>query len=531
MKQKIKFVFIPFLIIGCCFIVIYTLLNWLLIIQPGNFTFKEDLVNLWLPLVLPAIPVFIWLRPRIKLLALKRKTGDLPTLYFMIAWLAVGVPAVLAQKYLLSATGKLTRLNNIADMKSSVKTKYYLVEKHVTDTAHACMYKYASTSGKHSEHYEMSVFIVVPVLKNLSDTTGYYQTNWIGYKYHHQVSSKLSHEKINEAWAAFTNETMTEFEQRNTNNFAYLQLMGNTEDRDKYIKAVTRSGKYNGANRENNIFTAVNEPFSARNGNTLAWLCRASVACAAIWLIMVLLPKMDKAALNKFKKGDIAKNDDGIKDIKELLLPRPGYYITPILIHCNLLVFITMVFAGLGFISFDTVDLLKWGANYKPYIMEGQWWRLLSCIFLHGGIAHLLANMYGLLFVGIFLEPVTGKKTFLIVYLVTGVLASLTSLYWHEHAAGEGASGAIFGMYGVFIALLLAKLFDAAVSRAFLISASVFIGFNLLAGLTGNTDNAAHMGGLISGFIAGLMLAPALRRRNAMVSPSATADKPPGSWV
>ena len=76
-----------------------------------------------------------------------------------------------------------------------------------------------------------------------------------------------------------------------------------------------------------------------------------------------------------------------------------------------------MILNGLGFISFKGQDLIKWGANYRPSTIDGEWWRLLSSVFLHGGLMHLLFNMYGLLFVGIFVEPVLGKTKFLISYL------------------------------------------------------------------------------------------------------------------
>lgn len=79
-----------------------------------------------------------------------------------------------------------------------------------------------------------------------------------------------------------------------------------------------------------------------------------------------------------------------------------------IVIVLNILVFIIMVFEGLGFISFDGQDLYAWGANYRPAVVNGQWWRLLTNIFLHGGLMHLIFDMYGLLFVSIFLEPILG---------------------------------------------------------------------------------------------------------------------------
>jgi membrane associated rhomboid family serine protease len=128
---------------------------------------------------------------------------------------------------------------------------------------------------------------------------------------------------------------------------------------------------------------------------------------------------------------------------------------------------------------------------------------------------HLVFNMYGLLFVGIFLEPLLGRIKHLIAYLMTGILASCASIWWFDATVSVGASGAIFGLYGVFLALLLTKVYPPDFSKAFLASISIFIGYNLLMGLGGGIDNAAHIGGLLSGFALGLILYPTIDKEAA----------------
>ena len=125
---------------------------------------------------------------------------------------------------------------------------------------------------------------------------------------------------------------------------------------------------------------------------------------------------------------------------------------------------------------------------------------------------HVLANMYGLLFVGIFLEPLLGKIKFLLIYLVTGLLASIASIWWYEATVSVGASGAIFGLYGLFLAFMLKKVFPADFQKAFLVSTAIFIGYNLIMGFAGGIDNAAHIGGLLSGFIIGLLVYQAIKK-------------------
>jgi membrane associated rhomboid family serine protease len=211
------------------------------------------------------------------------------------------------------------------------------------------------------------------------------------------------------------------------------------------------------------------------------------------------------------------------------LLPREGYFITPIIADLNILIFVAMVFAGLGFLSFDAPDLLAWGADYKPSVAGGQWWRLITSIFLHGGLIHVFANTFGLVFAGLFLEPKLGRVKFAGVYLAVGVLASLTSLWWHNATVSVGASGAIFGLYGTLLALILTKVYPRDFGKAFLPSILIFIGYNLLMGLRGSVDNAAHLGGLVSGFVIGLLLSQRMRTEVNEITPAPLENPSNGS--
>ena len=123
---------------------------------------------------------------------------------------------------------------------------------------------------------------------------------------------------------------------------------------------------------------------------------------------------------------------------------------------------------------------------------------MITNCFLHIGILHLAFKMYALIFIGVLLEPYLGKLRFAVAYLLTGVFASVASLYWHDHTVSAGASGAIFGMYGVFLAMLTTNLIPKSVRKGLLASIGLFVAYNLLYGLKGwGIDaNAAHIGGL-----------------------------------
>ncbi|HYG38517.1 MAG TPA: rhomboid family intramembrane serine protease [Cytophagales bacterium] len=206
-----------------------------------------------------------------------------------------------------------------------------------------------------------------------------------------------------------------------------------------------------------------------------------------------------------------------IASIFAIFKPTQGYFITSILINLNIAIFILMVIAGVSFFLPDNASLLKWGANFRPVTLEGEPWRLITSCFLHIGIFHLLMNVYALLYIGSLLEPHLGKTRFLSAYLLTGLTASIASLWWHDLTISAGASGAIFGMYGVFLAMLTTNLIEKSARKAMLTSIAVFVGYNVLNGLKPNSgiDNAAHIGGLVSGLVFGYALIPSLKKPDA----------------
>ncbi len=202
---------------------------------------------------------------------------------------------------------------------------------------------------------------------------------------------------------------------------------------------------------------------------------------------------------------------DNFDDFVSLFKPVEGYFITPVLLITNLAIFILMVILGVSFINPDVESLLQWGANFRPVTVGGEWWRLVSSTFIHIGVIHVLMNMYALTLIGLLLEPYLGKIRFISAYILTGILASLCSLWWNENSVSAGASGAIFGMYGVFLAMLSTNLIEKDQRKNLLTSIGVFVGYNLIFGLKEGIDNAAHIGGLISGLIIGYGFYPGLK--------------------
>ena len=155
---------------------------------------------------------------------------------------------------------------------------------------------------------------------------------------------------------------------------------------------------------------------------------------------------------------------------------------------------------------------VRLGANYGPYTLSGQWWRLLASVFIHGGLLHIAFNMWCLWNLGRLAESVYGHWTFAVVYLITGLSESLMSVAWHFPipVPSVGASGAIFGIAGALIASFYLGEFSMprAAMTGMLRSVATFVAYNLFFGaVMAGTDNAAHVGGLLMGLLLGALIA------------------------
>ncbi|KAL7594920.1 RHOMBOID-like protein 2 [Lactuca sativa] len=151
--------------------------------------------------------------------------------------------------------------------------------------------------------------------------------------------------------------------------------------------------------------------------------------------------------------------------------------------------------------------LEKLGAlEWKKVVNENEAWRLVSCIWLHAGVIHLLANMLSLVFIGIRLEQQFGFARVGVIYLLSGIGGSILSTLFIKNNISVGASGALFGLLGAMLSELLTNWTIYANKAAALITLVIIILINLAVGILPHVDNFAHIGGFLTGFLLGFVL-------------------------
>lgn len=196
-----------------------------------------------------------------------------------------------------------------------------------------------------------------------------------------------------------------------------------------------------------------------------------------------------------------------MESVRELA-PMP--WITSFLVVANAIVWIAMLAAGAKILSSPIPVLYEWGANSTSAVQNGQLWRLVSSMFIHGNIFHLVINMAALVSAGLIVERIYGHRLFALIYFASGIVGSSLSLYFASQTnVAVGASGAIFGVTGaLFVAIFQhRKRLPVSFSKQMITSLSFFITYSLVQSLTKDgIDTAAHIGGLVAGSVLAFIL-------------------------
>lgn len=187
--------------------------------------------------------------------------------------------------------------------------------------------------------------------------------------------------------------------------------------------------------------------------------------------------------------------------------------ITYTIIAVNIIIFIITAMLSNSIFEIDSYVLLEMGAKVNYLIDNGQAWRLVSATFLHGGIIHLVFNMYALNSLGSQVEYVYGRIKYLLIYFISGLSGSIFSYIFSAYSISVGASGAIFGLLGAM--LVFGYKHKNKIGKGYMMNIVQVIILNLVIGVTmSNIDNSAHLGGLIAGGVTAMITDRKLMENN-----------------
>jgi len=506
LTQKLRHIFVPFLVVAAGFVAVYSLLACTLVYKTRLLNLDQDLVTFWLPFGLAWVPALLWIWPRIKVLKLETSTGNLPFLYMFVAVGTMVGPTIQGQMYLSKATASITRLGELAEISRSPVTRYYAVERPCLRREGHQFHWASQLTGRQNDRLAFTITVAVPFCDQAGAASAAAPPAWLGITFSTSVPASFTEDQKEKASRTFAKESQDKFAAMDLGAFAYLELVGPGEKRRSYETAIRKSAT---ATPDPVVLVPHHDVFDERAGNLDQWALGTFGVGATLWLFMLLFPGVHTGRLRLLIDGTQADRPQG-RFWRAVLVPGRHNFGTLSLAYVNLLVFLVMAFAGLGVVGFHVEDLVGWGALARPLLHGLGLLRLVTSQFVHDGFMHVANNLYGLVFAGMVLESVIGGRRLILAYLVAGTLGGVASVVVHPATVSVGASGSIFGLFGVLFGLLLAKDDRVVQARGLLvINAAIYVGLNLLLGaVTPGVDNAAHVGGLL----AGVAIGPILRK-------------------
>ena len=511
LKDKLQLIFWPYLRLVLLFLTVYGLLDWALLILAPAFEPPEELWELGLPLLVGAAAIVALLWPRLRLLSEGRGRFDARVFLALITLAVMTCGAASLHGYLVASQSKMVVLDSPAnvDLSQPLGRYYQFRTEHLNPKYRAGAVR-INTSDK-GKQLNFHLYISTPVLAAPADTLRRMPV-WLGVHYSDDISAQASDSEKEAVFQAFLKRSDILFRAEKLENpLGYYARLGNTDERAAYVEAARRTGFAPADTTQAlMVLQSGDETFALRGNDSARWLTGWVSIGSVLFFILLMIPNTLSWRVNEFRAGR-----NRIQGWPEWLTPRAGYFLTPLLLLTNAGAYVAMALAThSGIESFAASDLRAWGGNYGPAVAAGQWWRLLSSAFLHGGLMHLANNLAILGLLGWMLEKSIGTVRFALVYFLAGIGGSLVGLYWHPDTVSVGASGAIFGLLGAALVLALRKALPDDLGGMLVSLVAVMGGLNLLLGfLMPGVDNAAHLGGILAGAAVGLLFSPGLIHR------------------
>jgi membrane associated rhomboid family serine protease len=508
---KLREILLPFVSLSAGFVLIYSLLHWVIIAQAQSVVLNDKLVNLILPMVLPWFPILFSLRHRIRLLKWPSSDNDAFAGY-VLAWLLMVAPATIVQIWLEDSAGSITRLNRISEFDAERPTRFYAVKQFEVDKRGAWHGVRTYVSGRHSEYWNEAVYYVAPLLDSLPTQPAGAPTAYIGVSYSRQRRNSMGQEFRRTSITDFMTQSAQKFAEDDFRWIAYFGLARDDEQRRGFELALRGDGSTRGF-PPGPVLVPSAEPFDRRGGNKIAWAAGTFAGGVAVWLLAVLILGLDHGQVRRWRiSGGKMPNDD-LRSSVAFLMPRIGFAVTPAMLLLNSAVWIAMVCFGLAIDSASASDLMKWGALHGRALQDGEGWRLVTSLFVHANALHFFNNMFALVLTGIFVEQRFGPCWTGSAYLVSGLAGGLASIWWSQGFVLVGASGSIYGVAGFGLTLTMVnRQLRTGAGSGILKIATIYLGINLVVGaILPGVSLVAHLAGLGAGVLLGLVALPAMK--------------------
>lgn len=500
--QQVKFFVLPYLLWSLIAISSLLFLRWILEYVLGAVLINQSIWDWWIPGIATHLIWFLVLRYRFKLLYNPNWKNNQETFIYMAIvaplWLSITFTQF-SLEYLVMKKEQVETTNQI-DPKDW--NTYYYMDSVSWDISNCHLHQTSAVTGRHSDRLNYYCYIAAPI--DVSNSA--YHKLWIGKMYRESMKNNLAKSIKTKRWYALQEESLADFKRMYQRFDTYLIPVQRSGNYNNYIRAIERnaSNKY----FKHRVFELSYEGIADKRSDIYKWAFGIPFIGIAICALFGNLQIHDKKGLQLYLEGQNTLTPDEHAIRNEIML-KGELPVTVVAIYIILIMYIIPAMVDGNIMHIDSITNFKFGAMQRSAVINGDIWRLFTAMFLHGGLMHLIGNLTALVFLGMSVEVHLERSKYIALIILGGLGASITSLnFLPMDTYAAGASGFLFALYGWALGAML--LYKRVKENAVVIRLlSIYMGINLLLGfIFPGVDNAAHLGGLCTGFVLAFIFTP-----------------------
>lgn len=290
-QLKLKHILPPFVAVTLGTVIAFGILRWILSIKFSIVGIKEDVWEFWLPLLLPGLPIRLWLNARFKRLTFKVESEISRFFYHFIAWGTMTVMLCVSQAYLTTATGSLRTLSTIEDIDQTDAARYYKVDDFSVVPSYGGTHAKVSKSGKYGTDLNFDVYFVTPVVSANTARLSRIPKVWYAVHFSEQTSNWTSKAEKEKRYRVFFNKSLAKMNNYNFHDLDHFERLPASSNRDNYLKAI--QSRVNAPEFHDFIvLRPIQDKYEDRNGQKVAWIFRAFAIGLAVLMLALIRPSL-----------------------------------------------------------------------------------------------------------------------------------------------------------------------------------------------------------------------------------------------
>lgn len=456
-KLKLKQVFFPYLGLSILTILLYGILRWVFDIYLNILPLRDVYWGFGIPLFLSVLVISIWMWPRYSSLNLKWAQNSSASCFFITMVLALAAPFIISQSYLSKAAYEIVKIESLNETRDYPKQKYFRVDNFKLLKSEHVFYADTHVSGRYNEDFKVNYYLATPFAEA--------NNIWLGLHYYINLDNRLSDSTKNSEYLAFINDSIYRDMNKDLGTISYFRKIKSADDRSSYLHAMVISDERHELPAV--ILVPETTPFIESLERDLVWGFGSFIIGMGVCLLLILVADIgnqEKKGIRKhIQKQKHVKKRAPVSDLSKSLVAlfrsnkkRPA---TLVLMLICIGAFILSVLMGMDIINPLSRQIDQVGGLTTDALQAGKYWRVVTSLFVHEGIMHLAMSLGMLFAAGYILEPVLGAVRFTMAFLICGIFANVLGVLYYDMDMA-GAWGAIFGLFGIAMALIAYKVFN-----------------------------------------------------------------------